>query len=225
MDVPVARRASRPAWVNTRTVLGVMLFCLAVLLGRQVLESRTSLDLVWAAASDLPEGAEISSDDLRAVEVLLTSDVLSRYVAADALMADAVLARPVAEGELISASWLITADAMSHGRVMSIPVAAEHAVGGELRPGDRVDIYATFDAGDLRARTRLLARAVEVIDVVTAGGFAIEEDAAVGLTIAVTTEDAALLTFAIRTGEVDVVKVIGPGEMGSIEDVTAESIP
>lgn len=105
---------------------------------------------------------------------------------------------------------------------MTIPVTPEHAVGGRLRAGDRVDVYATFDSGDDRARTSLLVRGVEVLDVVETGGLVAGEESVVGLTVAVTPSEAARLAFAIRTAELDVALVAGAaGDEGS-GTVTAE---
>ena len=72
------------------------------------------------------------------------------------------------------------------GRSMAIPLPPESPVLPSLRPGDRVDVFATFDAGDVRSKTTLVARGIEV---------------------SVAPEDAARLAFAIRNGRVDIVRI------------------
>lgn len=225
MDVAQARRVERPSWINLRTVLGLALFSGAVLMGRNVLVQGPPVDVLWAAARDLPAGSTLAATDLVAVDVTTDGDTVGRYVTNGRDIAGAVLIRPVAEGELIAGDWLSEGSQAVRGRVMTIPVSPEHAVGGDLRPGDLLDVYATFNAGDARARTTLLARGVEVIEVVTAGGFAIEEESVVGLTVAVTPETAGRLAFAIRSGELDLVKVTGPDGLDAPSSVSHGDIP
>ncbi len=224
MDVVQARRVERPAWFNLRTILGLLLFSTAVIMGRNVLAQGPPVDAVWAAKKALPAGTVLDHADLVPLDVILDPGTLQHYAMTAQNLAGAVLTRPIAEGELIASAWLTEGSEASEGRTMTIPIAPEHAVGGDLRPGDQVDVYATFNAGDARARTTLLARAVEVIGVVTADGFAIEDESVVGLTVAVTSETAGRLAFAIRSGELDLVKVTGP-DRASGSSVSHGDIP
>lgn len=225
MDVPAARQASRPTWLNLRTVLGLLLFCGAAFAGQRAIESAAATTLVWAADGDLPQGTVLSAEDVRTVEVNLPADLAAQHLAASDPVDGAILDRAVLEGELLHEGWLSDANDLGEGRSMTIPVTPEHAVGGSLRSGDRVDIYATFDPGDVRARTVLLARDVTLIDVVTAGGFAIDEEALIGLTVSVSSEEAARLAFAIRTAEIDVVRITGDGADPASTTVRAGDFP
>jgi Flp pilus assembly protein CpaB len=209
MDVPQARRLTRPSWINLRTVLGLLLFCAAFLTGQRVLDNARMTVAVWAAARDLGTDTVIDADDVTVVDVKLPDSSMSLYAPASADVTGAVLTRPVRAGEMIPAQSIAGARESATGRSMTIPVTPEHANGGVLRPGDRIDVFATFDAGDVRARTALVVRAVEVLDVVTAGGLVGESESAVGITVALTPEDAARLVLAIRTAEVDVARVTG----------------
>ena len=225
MDVAPARRVERPSWINLRTILGLVLFCTSVVLGRNVLAQGPPVDVLWAAGTDLPAGSVLDADDLVPIDVTLDAGTLQHYVTTARDLGGAVLMRPVAAGELIAAEWLAEGSQARQGRTMTIPISPEHAVGGTLRPGDLIDVYATFNAGDSRARTTLLARAVEVIGVVTADGFAIEEESVVGLTVAVTPETAGRLAFAIRSGELDLVRVTGPDGASGSSSISHGDIP
>lgn len=225
MDVPAARQGAAPTWVNLRTILGLLLFCGAALVGQRMIEQSASTTLVWAAERDLPQGTLLDSDDLRPVAVNLPADLAQHHVTADMPVGGSVLGRAVLQGELLHSGWLTEAHELGEGRSMTLPVTPEHAVGGSLRSGDRIDIYATFDPGDVRARTMLLARDVTVIDVVTAGGFAIEEEALVGLTVSVSPQEAGRLAFAIRTAEIDVVRITGEAFGPSNVTVRAGDFP
>ena len=223
MDAVEAHRLERPTWINTRTVLGLLLFVSSVVLGRNVLAQGPPEDVLWAAARDLPAGTSLDPHDLEAVRVTVPATMLEHYFTTSRDLAGAVLVRPVASGELVATSWINEGSLARQGRAMTIPVLPEHAVGGDLRPGDLVDVFATFNPGDARARTTLLARSIEVIDVVTAGGFAIDEESIVGITVAVTPETAGRLAFAIRSGELDLVRVTGPA-VSTTSSVSHEDI-
>lgn len=225
MDVPGARRLPRPRWANARTVLGLLLFAAALLIGRSILEGAKTTVRVWAAAQDLRQDETLDGAELVPAEVKLPADVAANYAPATDDLDGAVLTRPVVAGELIPSAWIASGAAAEAGRSMTVPVTPEHAVGGRLRPGDRVDVYATFDSGDERARTSVLVRGVEVLDVVETGGLVVGEEAVVGLTVAVTPGEAARLAFAIRTAELDVALVAGAEGDASAATVTAEDFP
>lgn len=225
MEIAQARRVARPAWVNLRTVLGLLLFAAALVAGNGILTAgKTTVD-VWVAARDLPQDAVIGPGDLEPAAVRLPDRLLSGYVPTGRGLEGETITRPLHAGELVPLGWLAPAAAAAGGRSITVPVEPEHAVGGALRAGDRVDVLATFDAGDLRARTTLLARAVEVVEVVEAEGVALGDDLLVGVTLSVTSDQAARLAFALRTGEIDVVRVDAPGAKSGAATVTSGDFP
>lgn len=222
MDVAVAKRHARASWVNLRTVLGLILFCSALIAGARILEGAQTTVPVWTTTRDLPQDHVLGPDDLVLVEAHLPASVLTRYVPAERQLEGALLTRAVGAGELIASDWVSTAGTGEASRSMTIPVTPEHAVGGDLKPGDRIDVFATFDPGDIRAKTSLLLRGAEVLEVVTAGGLTLGDEALVGVTVALSPEDSARVAFAVRTAEIDVVRVVGAvGTRGS-ESVGAE---
>lgn len=225
MDVPAAHRLAGPRWANLRTILGLTLFAGALFIGQGILEGAKTTVGVWTAARDLRQDETLGNGALVRAEVKLPPDVAAAYAGAAEDLEGAVLTRPVVAGELIPRAWIATGAAASAGRSMTIPVTPEHAVGGRLRPGDRVDVYATFDSGDVRARTSVLVRAVEVLDVVETGGLVVGEESVVGLTVAVTPSEAARLAFAIRTAELDVALVSGAADDAGETTVRSEDFP
>lgn len=214
MDVAVAGRAGRPAWINRRTVFGVLLVALSVAGGHAILESGKATTPMWVAARDLAGGSTVSAYAVRVEHVHLPPSLASSYAAADHPIEGQVVTRPVSEGELLSFDWLAVR-APGEGRALTVPVDPEHAVGGDLHPGDLVDIFATFDAGDPSARTVTLAREVQVVDLVTAGGLVMGDKAVVGITVSVSPEDAQRIALAARTGELDVARVDDPSQRGA----------
>jgi Flp pilus assembly protein CpaB len=206
MDVAVARRVSQPGWLNVKTVLGLLLFAAAFAGGQRILTTAAETSRVLAVTRDIPQDATLTEQDVRFVDVKLPSDLLGHYVSTVEAIDGAIMTRPLRAGELVPSGWVADEPARPLGRSMTIPVPPEHAVGGDLSAGDRVDVFATFDSGDVRARTIPLARGLEVTSVVTAGGL-VADEAAVGVTVLVERSQATSLAFAIRAGEVDLAKV------------------
>lgn len=225
MDVPAARRLEKPVWLNGRTIFGLLLFCGAVLGGQQLIQVSSATTLVWSAAHDLAQDTVLGPGDLQTVEVRLPGSLAGHYLGSDELVNGEVVTRAVLAGELIHSGWLAEHSSGGEGRSMTVPISPEHAVGGDLRAGDRVDVYATFDAGDARARTTLLARDIQILRVVTAGGFALDEEAVVGLTVSVSPDEASRLAFAIRTAELDVVRITGDASAPTSSTIRAGDFP
>ena len=211
MDVAVAVRAGRPAWVNRRTILGIVLLGVSLVGGHSVMESARTTVPMWVAATDLPSGSVISPSSLRVEEVHLPPRLATSYLKTDHEIVGQVVTRPIAAGELVPAGW-VTAEATGEGRAITLPVDPEHAVGGALRPGDLVDVFTTFDSGGARPRTVTLVREVEVVDVVASGGLVMGDKAVVGITISVGPDEAQRVAYAIRTGEIDVVRIDDPSK-------------
>jgi Flp pilus assembly protein CpaB len=224
MDVPIARRVANPSWVNARTVLGLLLFCLAFLGGQRVLTQAQATTTVWSAIRPLTQGARVTRDDLVAVEVRLPGDQMNLYLGAERSFEGAILTRPVGRGELIPVSWLSEGAPAESGRTLTIPVAPEHANGGSLRPGDRIDIFATFPEGRAESCTVVIGRGVEVVDVVTAGGLVVDDESPVGVTVATTAEEAARMALAVRTAEIDIARVTGSDDMPAPTTVCIEDL-
>lgn len=209
MDVPVAGRLARPAWVNVRSVLGALLFLLAFAGGQRILSAARETTMVWTAARDLAVNTPLEADDLVVAEVRLPESLQFHYATETDDLVGRFLSRPVAAGELVATQWLISRAARERGSAISVPVTPDHAVGGFLSPGDRIDVLATFDAADVRARTETILSGAEVVDVVRAGGLVTGDQAAVGVLVAVSPSEASRLAFAIRSAEIDIVRLDG----------------
>ncbi len=119
-----------------------------------------------------------------------------------------VLRFPLAEGGLVTGSTL--GGVASQGREITVPIGADHALGGALEVGDRVDILASFDKGTEAAKTLTVASRAQVVDVVHADGlFGQREGELTALTVSVEPNDVVFVAFAVRNGDVDVVRANG----------------
>lgn len=200
-------RGSRPAWLNLRTLFGSALFAISLGSGWLLLEGAGGDLRLWAAARDLPAGVPLTASDLIPVTGDLGPDQVSLYLGADVDLVGTELTRPVAEGELLNAGFVAPAEEGLEAQAITVPVTPEHAVGGDLSPGDLVDVYATLKAGGATPRTVLVVQAAQILDLVGASDMLGQSSTLAGVTLGVTGEDTAKLAHAIRTAEVDVVKV------------------
>ncbi len=225
MDIAAARTRTRPRWVNVRTVLGLVLFCAALLGVQRILAQADNTVPVWMAARDLEPGTMLTSEDVQPADVRLPGDVVSHYLTADRPLDGSVITQATGRGQLLSATWIATGEEALKGSAMTIPVTPEHAVGGALRAGERVDVYGTFGAGNAGSHTTVLVRSVQIIDVVQAGGLALDNEAPAGITVAVTSQEAARLAFAVHNAEIDIVRVTGERSSTPSATVRARDFP
>jgi Flp pilus assembly protein CpaB len=220
VQVAVAKRAGAPSWVNLRTTLGLLLFLISLVSGSAVLTAADDGTWVWAARRDLAEGAVLRTGDLVAVAVALPQEQLGSYLGASTQLSGTALVRPLRKGELIPAGWVAEEGAGS-SRSIAVPITADHAVGGELRPGDRVDVFATLRGVRGGARTTLLVSAAEVEGLLRSEGMVMENDSFAGITLSVSPDDAAKIAFAIRTSDIDLVRVEGSTQVNAVTSITS----
>ena len=221
IEVPQARRIERPRWINVRTVLGLVLFSGSVVAGQQMMTTPAPSTSVWVAAHEIPPGSILSPGDLKTIEADLPPEALEHYALASTPVGGAFVARGIPAGQLVPLESL-SDQAPSASRQMTVPVAAEHAVGGDLKPGDLIDILVTLDAGRSSARTSVLVSEAEVLGVVEVAGSFGSGGSPIGVTIAVAADDAPRLALALRTGEIDIVRAVGTGDRARGEVTTGD---
>jgi pilus assembly protein CpaB len=193
-------RLSNGHWVML--VAGVV----AVVLNFAFLRSQQHMVTVAVAAADLQAGSllDISQVAFTAIhaETSIENGLLSRTDLEDGL----VLARSVPAGALISKADILMGE--SGVRAMSIPVDREHAVGGLLRRGDRVDVVAS-DSGT----SRYVLVDAEVLSVSDASG-ALGSDYSV--TVALDGDSALRVAAALSNETLEVVRSTGAPPPGSL---------
>ncbi len=131
---------------------------------------------VAVARRDLDPGQRLGADDVEVRSVEVASDIADRSFSDASALVGAVTLGPVGAGELVqegsvrlgsaaapgSASADATAD--DTGPEFSFPVDRERALAGDVRPGEEVDLLATFGSGS-DATTEVLARRARVLHV------------------------------------------------------------
>jgi Flp pilus assembly protein CpaB len=214
----VTRRLPR---IDTRLVVGLLLVAASILGGLRLAASADRTVAVHTAARDLPAGHVVTGTDLATTWINASAAVVDRLLEpGDLPVTGRVLRFPVRRGELVAANAL--GSSAPRGREITVPVSPDHALGGALEPGDRVDVLASFDKGTEAAKTLTVAADAQVVDVIHADGlFGQQEGELAALTLAVPRDDVVLVAFAVRNGEVDIVRADGrPGRTRTRFDAT-----
>ena len=209
LAVPAVRRLRIPT-VDARVVGGVVLVAISIVGGLRLTRAPEPATRVYVAAADLAEGHVLSRDDLQVGEVRASEGVLGGLArwGRGRPPVGLPLRVPLQEGAAVSVDALGTA--VAAGREITIPVTPDHALGGEVRAGDRIDLFATFDKGTDAARTMTIARAATVHGVVRSDGlFGQHAGAITALTLDVAPDAAIAVAFAARNAELDVVRSRG----------------
>lgn len=199
---PVRRRLSASHFLIAIVVV------LAFLLNLFALQQRDATTLVAVAEGALNVGTPISPNNLRMVSVPTDLEGLESLVEqSDLVGLDGwVLASPVADGGLIQSAALVEPGSPDGLRTMGLPLPVEHAAGGTLNPGDRIDVIAVKDGA-----ARFVVADVEVVAVSDAtSGFGGAGD--YYLVVAVDSEQALALAAALDSGAMEVIRSTGaPG--------------
>jgi hypothetical protein len=152
----------------------------------------------------------LTRGDLTTTRLRADGGVLDRLVRADAgfLPVGKALRFPLRQGELVAAGAL--GQVAGRGREITVPISPEHALGGALEIGDRVDILASFDEGTEIAKTLTVAGNAQVTAVVESEGlFGQRNGELTALSLSVPRDDVVLVAFAIRNAEIDIVRADG----------------
>jgi Flp pilus assembly protein CpaB len=200
--------------VDTRLVVGLLLVTLSVLGGLRLASTADDTVGVYAATRDLPADHVLKRDDVRVTQIRASDSVLDGLVVARRVPPiGRALRFPLAEGALLQTGAVGTSGVRATGREITVPISADHALGGALEAGDRVDVLGSFDKGTELAKTLTVAKSAQVVDVVSTDGlFGQREGELSALTLAVRPDDVVLVAFAVRNGEVDVVRAAPPGK-------------
>jgi hypothetical protein len=165
---PAATRFRRPGWRDPRLAVGVLLVCVSVVLGAELLGARDDVTQVWATRAGMAAGETLSPDDLRPVGVRFVdeTDAAAYVSASDTVPEDTVVTRDLTPGELLPLA------ALGRGAegLLEVPVAVPGGgVPLGLTAGDRVDLWVVPMA---RAASRAPRgeRVLEDVPVLRVGG-------------------------------------------------------
>ena len=217
------RRLRRPA-IDARVITGIVLVAVSVIGGLRLARGPQPGTEVFVAATDLDAGHVLTRHDLTATELRAPRALIAGLERANrGAPVGRVLRTPVRAGAAIPVDAL--GSVVPAGRDVTIPVTPEHALGGVIRPGDRVDVYATFDKGTDAARTLTVARTATVRGVTRSDGlFGQQQGGISAITLSVDPDAAIAVAFAARNGELDVVRARGTLDGRGRERFDADSL-
>lgn len=160
--------------------------------------------VIGSAVVDLP-----SPLDQRAIPVEDLGTLVGRVVVA-----------PLGRGDLVTRTAVVDDGGVSPAQTVSFALPRTDAVGGSLRPGERIDILATYGSGDA-AYTAYILRGVPLLRSTAPDGGPLGTASEVVLTVAVTgLTDVQALGHATATADVLVTR-----STATAEDVEAAPRP
>lgn len=199
-------RVTRPI-LPLRAVAGGLLVTLALLGVSQAYAAadRPPATRYAVATGTLPPGTTLGPDDLALVPADLPEATAARAFRSIDALRGAVTLAPLAAGEPLLLSQVLPAGlAPAAGADVAFALDRDRALGGDVRPGETVDLVATFPAGP----PRTVARSALVLDAAAAGNGLLGDEGTLVLTVRVAGRDDVLpLVEAVDEGRLTVVRV------------------
>jgi Flp pilus assembly protein CpaB len=161
------------------------------------------------AAHALPAGRVLRASDLARSGLAGNKQVLATFLPAanESLLVGRALKTPVAAGAPIPQTALESARGGSDSFTLAVP--SMHALAGQLAPGDRVTVLATYTGTNGQAQTRAVARNLEVLAVGSPSGFAANTQT-IPITVALPDPSlASALALANEAGKLDLLRESG----------------
>ena len=194
---------------------GVALVLVALVGYLAVYSQTTQRTMVLVAARDIPAGTVLRAGDLRSAglagdRAVLGALVPSRQPRSCSGGASRLPCRP---GSRCRERRSPARTAVPSAFTVAVPVL--HALGGGLRPGDRVSVLATFQSAAGGAQTRAVARGLEVLAVGQAPTGFDRATATIPVTLALPDPSvASALALASEAGKIDLLRE-GTGARGA----------
>lgn len=204
--IRLRNRNGRIRMPDARAGIGIALVAVSVLGGLRIAGAGASTRQVLAFRASFASGHRVERSDVSVIDVHASGRSGETFV--DAADVRSIVGRPLVRAVQVNAPVLSRDVGATPPdlRQITVPVTPEHALGGELEPGDRVDVLATFDRSGSAARTLLVTSGAEVVAAVRDASVFGGKGGVSALTLAVPNEEAMYVVFAVRTGDIDVVR-------------------
>ena len=161
------------------------------------------------AAHDLAPGQRLGPGDLELVAMDLPNGVARHALTSPDGLGRVVTTGPVDAGELVQTSHLARSTGSRTTRELSLVVEADWAVGGSLRPGDRVDVLVTYGDG-VNSSTDVVLSSTTVRRITSARDGGLGGTRSQTITVAVADpEQVKAVTNAARAGQVTITRSTG----------------
>lgn len=208
----IGRRRSLP---GGRAVVGGFLVAVAAVGVFAAYTSATAgpATAYLVATRDLPIGALLAPGDVELVPMELPAAQRNRSFDDPFVLEGATTVAPLRADELVQQSSVVRTDAETGTRLVSFSVDATRALNGRIRPGERIDVLATY--GDY---TQYVLGDVTVVDTSAAGDDALGTTAAIGFVVDVGDRDAErALAHAAAAATLSVARTTGAPDEGPVD--------
>ncbi|CAN5282725.1 hypothetical protein BH18ACT5_BH18ACT5_15530 [soil metagenome] len=171
-----------------------------------VLRNQDETRSVVVTTSRIEAGRTLTASDFAEAPVDLDDDLFATLIPWErsTTLTGMVAARTMDAGQMVMAADMRPAAAPDRLRAISIPIDPEHAVGGDLVAGDRIDLISVSEEG-----STYVLFAAEVLSVPTPGRGSIAGVGGFYLVVAVDAEQALAVASAIQLGAIEVVRSTG----------------
>lgn len=195
-------------------VLMLVAGLIAILLNFAVIRARDEVFQVAVAGQTVLAGTELNQQMFTFTEVKMQEDALRQLVQPEAIgsVEGQIAASTITQGELLQRSDWTDPAAPLELRSISIPVNREHAVGGRLAKGDRIDVIAVDED-----KARYVLVDAEVLEIADPGTGGLTSTSQFWFTVAVTADQALELSPVIRDGKFEVVRSTGSAAPENLE--------
>ncbi|MFL6204711.1 MAG: SAF domain-containing protein [Acidimicrobiales bacterium] len=195
----ITRRRALP---GGRAVLGGVLMAVAAVGVFLAYEQagREPTDSIVVAARPIRLGEVIEASDLRTVHGQLPGGAPG-FARVELLVGHVALG-PISEGEIVQPGAVTDEGAAEPVHEVAITLPGRQIAVGRLKPGERVDVFVTYDD-----RTRSVVRGAQVVQIDAEDSASLTSDREISLVVAVPSDQTvAALVHALRTGDVTVVR-------------------
>jgi Flp pilus assembly protein CpaB len=220
-SVEGSSRPLRRRFLQPLPLAAALLVLLALIGYWSVYNQTTRRTQVLVAAHALPAGRVLRASDLTGTGLAGNKQVLATFLPATdhSLLLGRALKTPVAAGAPIPQTALESARGGTDSFTLAVP--SMHALAGQLEPGDRVTVLATYTGTNGQAQTSAVARNLDVLAVGSASGFAANTQT-IPITVALPDPSlASALALANEAGKLDLLRESGAGTGAPIPAASA----
>lgn len=205
-DLPRPRRRNPLTRVTASHLLMILAAILAFATNLMVLRGQETTRPAVVAGARIEAGRVIKAADLTVAEVDVDDSLFATLLAGgqSSALVGMVATRTIEAGHLLSVDDLRPAAAPSAQRAISIPIEIEHAVGGALVTGDRVDLISVSESG-----SEYILTGAEVLEVPTNARGSLTGATGFFVVVAVDDQEALAVAEAIRSGEIEIARSTG----------------
>lgn len=205
-EPPRPRRRNPLTRLTASHLLMVLAAVLAFATNLMVLRGQEETRDAVVATGRIEAGRVIVPTDLTVAEVDVDDGLFATLLPGQQsqTLVGMVATRTIEAGHLLSVDDIRPVAAPSAQRAISIPIEIEHAVGGGLVAGDRIDLIAVGESGP-----EYVLAGAEVLEVPSTARGSLTGATGFFVVVAVDDQQALAVAAAIRSGEIEIARSTG----------------